>query len=253
MQERYNKNIKLTINKITNLSNKTEIYRNIKDKFFWARLKSKIYKFNGFRLWVYKSFTKKFKVRGNIYNYFYHKYNNTWLTERTVEIPVIWEIITRYIGKNILEIGNVLSHYFDFKHDIVDKYEKANGVLNQDIVDYNPNKVYDLIISISTLEHIGWNETPIKPLKILDAIKKLKQLLACEGKIIITLPIGWNPHLDKLLIDNKIKYYNKICLKRISENNKWKEILWDKIRDLDFNNPFPSANGLIILFIKKEK
>ena len=50
--------------------------------------------------------------------------------------------------------------YYKFEHDIVDKYEKKKGIINQDIVDYKPDKKYDLIISISTLEHVGWDETP---------------------------------------------------------------------------------------------
>jgi len=51
----------------------------------------------------------------------------------------------------------VLSHYFAVKHDIVDKYEIAPSVVNEDLVNFKPGKKYDLIVSISTLEHVGWD------------------------------------------------------------------------------------------------
>jgi hypothetical protein len=66
--------------------------------------------------------------------------------------------VKRYKERNILEIGNVLSHYFPVNHDIVDKYEKADGVINQDVVHFYSPKKYDLIVSVSTLEHVGWDE-----------------------------------------------------------------------------------------------
>jgi hypothetical protein len=35
---------------------------------------------------------------------------------------------------------------------VVDKYEKDVGVINEDIVDFQPGRSYELIISISTLD-----------------------------------------------------------------------------------------------------
>jgi len=67
-------------------------------------------------------------------------------------------MVRKYRGKNILEIGNVLSRHIKLEHDILDKYETAKGVINEDIVDFKSEKKYDLIISISTLEHVGWDE-----------------------------------------------------------------------------------------------
>ncbi len=74
---------------------------------------------------------KTFEFQGNTYKYFYHWYNTTWNNERAVEIPIVCKIINENIEDNILEIGNVLSHYFNIEHDIVDKYEKADGVINR--------------------------------------------------------------------------------------------------------------------------
>ena len=60
--------------------------------------------------------------------------------------------------KNIFEVGSVLSHYFPINHDVLDKYEKGHGVINQDVVDFKPHNKYDLIVSISTLEHVGFDD-----------------------------------------------------------------------------------------------
>ncbi|MFX1313706.1 MAG: SAM-dependent methyltransferase [Promethearchaeota archaeon] len=187
-----------------------------------------------------------FEFQGKRYNYFHHKYNKTWKNERTIEIPIIREIVKNYRHKNILEVGNVLSHYFSFNHDILDKYEIQDDVINLDVVDYHPNKKYDLIISISTLEHVGWDETPKDPVKPIKALDNLKSLLTPEGKIVITLPLGYNKNLDKLLKLDKIQFAEKFCLKRNYERNKWKEVNWGDLSYMKYNFHYYHAYELII-------
>jgi len=189
---------------------------------------------------------RTFTFQGDTYRNFYHVYNKTWENERTVETPIIWEMVKKYSGKNILEVGNVLSHYFSVRHDIVDKYEKLNGVINQDIIDFQPSKKYDLVISISTLEHAGWDEKPRDPMKIPRAIEHLKGLLAEAGKIVVTLPLGYNPELDKLLRQGKIQFSKKFFLKRISKDNRWEEVSWKDVCNSKYGEPFPCANALVI-------
>jgi SAM-dependent methyltransferase len=230
---------------------KSDIKNFFYDDFFLSRFLSHISDSHGLWFWIYNIFSKTFQVQANSYHYFYHQYNSTWLNERCVEVSVILEIFKRYQGKNILEIGNVLSNYYPTEHDIVDKYEKGEGVVNEDVVDYQPSKKYDLIVSISTLEHVGWDETPRDPMKLIRAIKNLRNLLTSNGKIVVTIPIGYNPHLDKLIDEEKMPLSKQICLKRISNDNKWKEVNWNEISDIKYNKPFPGANGLVIGIIKK--
>lgn len=199
---------------------------------------------------IFKSSEKTFTFALGTFKYLYHNYNKTWSNERTVEVPIIWDVINKNEGKRILEVGNVLSHYFNVTHEIVDKYEKADGILNQDIVDFNPTNKYDLIVSISTLEHVGWDETPKEPLKILKAIDNLKSCLAPNGKMYVTLLMGYNTVMDDLLRTGEIKFSEKYCLKRISRDNQWKEVKWEDIQDTRFWYPYPNANGLIIGVIK---
>ena len=102
---------------------------------------------------------RTFQFRGKNYSYFYDLYEQTWRTERLVEIPIVWEVVkaSQINNNRILEVGNVLSHRYPIGHDVVDKYEVIGSVINQDIVEFNPSKRYDLIVSISTMEHVGWD------------------------------------------------------------------------------------------------
>ena len=88
------------------------------------------------------------------------------------------------------------------------------------------------------------------PDKTFQAIESLKKLLNTNGKIIITVPIGYNPNLDNLLKSGKIKFDERLCLKRVSKDNRWIETDWTGIENLKFNHPFPFANGLLIGVIK---
>ena len=61
-------------------------------------------------------------------------------------------------------------------------------------------------MSISTLEHVGCDEDPRDPIKVLLAIQNLKNLIVSGGKVVITLPLGYNAGLDKLLKEGKIHF-----------------------------------------------
>lgn len=209
------------------------------------------------RLWsyyykIYKAFMV-FRCKGEVYRYFCHWHNEAWGNERTVEIPVIWRLVKRHRGKKILEVGNVLSNYFPVTHDIIDKYEKAPNVLNEDIVSFRPLCKYDLIVSISTLEHVGWDEEEKNPRKILAVIQNLKNMLSPGGKIVVTLPLGYNCELDKLLEAGELNFDRKYCLQRISADNRWKEAGWVSRGDFKYNSPFPFSNWLVIGVIENAR
>lgn len=205
-------------------------------------------------LLYYKIFKSKrtFIFQKTVYHYFYHLYNGTWSNERSVEIPIIWKILQQNKNKKILEIGNVLSHYFNINHDVLDKYEKAPNVINEDIVNFNPVTKYDLIVSISTFEHIGWDEAPREPKKVYHSIEKVKKILNKNGMAIITIPFGYNLDMDQLLLAKIIKFSKQYYLKKISQNNDWVEVDWDSIKETKFNYPYSYANGLIIGIIERQ-
>lgn len=190
---------------------------------------------------------KTFKVGETTYRYFIHPYNATWRSERAVEIPIALDYLRRYFSKNILEVGNVLSHYLDSTHHIViDKYEQAPDVLNLDAIEYKTDICFDLIVSISTLEHVGFDE-PIKDEgKFKQAIDHLLTLLAPNGVMLITVPIGYNPAVHDYLEQMPQAHSRVAYLKRITKSNIWQQTTWSEVKNVKYASPFPMANGLAI-------
>lgn len=208
---------------------------------------------------VYKIFRchKTFSFGGKQYRY--HYTFSTRDNERVIEIPIAWEIVKMNMGKKILEVGNVLSHYFEVKYDIVDKYEIAEGVINQDIVDYPSNVKYDLIVSISTLEHVGYDEhvgsfVDRDPTKLLQAVERLQQLVdPVHGMIFVTLPLGYNLQMDQLIKNDTIVFSEKHYLKRFSKANEWRECNREEVKNIEYGKPFPAANGLLVGIVRNNK
>ncbi|MCP4108761.1 MAG: class I SAM-dependent methyltransferase [Desulfobacteraceae bacterium] len=222
------------------------------------QLRQKLQKIYDYIRWavVYKRCpiaSKQFSVHGKLYPYFVHYYNQTWANERAVEIPIVQDILNSDSNGNILEIGNVFSHYFPVRYDVIDKYERfgRTDIIKEDIAEYQTTEKYDLIVSISTIEHVGWDELPRDPDKIFLVIEKSYDLLAENGKAVFTIPVGYNPHLDRALRTGKIQFCSAYCLKRINKQNEWTESDLTSVLDCEYGKPFPNANGLVIAFIYK--
>lgn len=179
-----------------------------------------------------------FTFQGQTYTYYYHSYNTTWENERGIEIPIIQRLMQENNGKRILEIGNVLQHYFPCSHDVIDLTERYPGVINQDIANFRPYNKYDLIVSISTFEHIGfWEKGPGHPEKLLQAIRNVQEnILAPGGKFVVTVPLGQNQDMERYVTEGAIEFNSIYCMKQVdTKMNSWKESPWPEIRDHEFN------------------
>lgn len=153
-------------------------------KFFISNRFRRLKDFSSYHLAKVTLASKSFSFNGKNYHYFVHPHNFTWRNERAIEVPVGRKLLENYKTQEILEVGNVLNHYFPVSHDVLDKYEIAPGVINEDVVSYKPAKKYDLILSLSTLEHVGWDEIPQEKNKILKAVAHLKTLLKKKWNLI---------------------------------------------------------------------
>jgi len=191
-----------------------------------------------------------FSFRGEKFRYFYSLYNNTWKNERAVEVPIIRRMVEQYEGRKILEIGNVLQHYCTVNHTILDKYETGKGVINEDIISFHPGEKYDLIISISTFEHVGYDEDIKDSSKILHSMDNLRNLLSDKGMAVLTFPLGYNPFLDRFLKQETIKFTRIYCFKKKSRDNRWIEVNFRDIEEAKYGFPFPGANVLIFGIIE---
>ncbi|MEM1180812.1 MAG: hypothetical protein AAGM22_20880 [Acidobacteriota bacterium] len=183
--------------------------------------------------------------------------------ERTVEIPLALDAVERLRDPNprILEVGNVLAAYADFERTVVDKYERAPGVLNVDILDYRPAEPFDLILCLSTLEHIGHDEEPRDPGKALRALDYLKTLLAPGGELLVTVPVGYHPDLDRVLASRHAAARGSagpasdlqiVALERHGRFNRWRECPPDVALARPFASKYSCANGLVAILFRSD-
>ncbi len=171
----------------------------------------------------------RFAFQGRKYRYHHAMYNKTWTNERAVEVPIIWRWVEEFKGRRILEVGNVLSYYFETNHDVLDKYEILDGVINEDATQFQARKKYDLIVSISTLEHVGVDDDEKRPEKALEAISNLIRNLKPDGEFLATFPLGYNSALDNAFFEGTLPFTEYYYLKRASMFNRWREISREEI------------------------
>ena len=179
--------------------------------------------------------------------YFYHRYNCTWANERCVEIPIACHYLTKCDPNDTLEVGNVLSHYFTVPHQVVDKFERGEGVINCDILDFKPDRRFQLIISISTFEHIGLDDSTSEGsrIKIPQAMAACRALLAPSGKLLITAPIGYNHELDNMITDGTLGPKQQWFLRRVGQL-KWTTSDWSSVANCRYGTPYPYANAIMV-------
>ncbi|MFC1539673.1 SAM-dependent methyltransferase [Candidatus Latescibacterota bacterium] len=189
---------------------------------------------------------RTFTFKNKTYSYFYHRYNFTWDNERSVEIPIVMKQLAMNKDKNVLEMGNVLSHYFSPEWDILDKFDTGPGVISKDIIDFIPENKYDLVVSISTLEHVGFDDDVKNPEKILETMKKLKQnCLKPDGRMIFTMPLGYNQYMDEKLFDSSLGFDTMSFMKRISKN-EWCELPKDELGVVSYADEYIEANAIVV-------
>ena len=189
---------------------------------------------------------RSFSFGGREYSYFNHPYNFTWDNERSVEIPIALDRIASFGEGRVLEAGNVLSHYVPAGWDVLDKFERATGVINCDLAEYRPDSRYDLIVSISTLEHVGFDDDVRDPDKIPAALANLRDnCLKPGGEMLFTMPLGYNQSLDESLFSGELGFDDLRYLKRASRH-EWVEVSRDDLGDYRYATTYIEAGAVVI-------
>jgi hypothetical protein len=189
---------------------------------------------------------KTFVFDGETLQYFYAKYNITWVTERVLEVPIGLRFLELAGAENALEVGNVLGHYIPVRHTVLDKFERGEKIINEDIVTFNPGRTYDLIVSISTFEHIGYEDDGDPDAeKIRNAIAACQRLLSSNGKLIVTVPFGYNPYMDRYIAEDKIKPDRAWFFEKTSKLD-WKETTKEAALKRKYAKPYPFANAIMV-------
>ena len=169
-----------------------------------------------------------------------------------IEVPIARSYLEQYDGKDVLEVGNVLSHYFPVAHDTLDKFERGPRIINQDIVEFNPAKQYDLILSISTFEHIGFDDDSdvSSDKKIGEAISACRGMLKPGGKFVMTVPLGYNPNLDRLIRNCELGASSEFYMRRVQKLD-WEPAQKEEALECPYKTRFPYASALLIAEFSK--
>jgi SAM-dependent methyltransferase len=181
-----------------------------------------------------------------MYPYLHHPYNHTWLNERAVEVPIVQRLVAEQPpAARVLEVGHVLGHYDQARpHDVLDKYERGGGVINADVLDFAPAHPYDLIVSVSTLEHVGWDEEPREPELALAAVARLRALLAPGGVLAATLPVGYNPELDRAVREGRAGFDSVAALRR--DGRGWREVPPEEAWEAPYDRLLLAAGAVLV-------
>lgn len=184
--------------------------------------------------------------------------NGKWyITGRSFEIPFIHRHIDP-IGKNkrILEFGCSRSYlalqlatlgyevvgvdlrHYPFSHPNLRFFQ-------MNILDYDDDKCFDYISSVSTLEHVGlgFYKEERKKSDLYRVTNKLTKLLKIGGKIIITVPFGieYEDHFQRsftyegilsLFDENKLKLTEKQFFQRYQNFRYWKPCSFEKAQSI---------------------
>ena len=199
-----------------------------------------------------------FLFQNKQYPYLYSQKNFAWTTERIVEVPLVLPFLDSSYRTHarILEVGDVVRQYSPYKeHDILDKYEYRKGLINLDVEDFKPDHQYDLIVSVSTMEHVGFNDPdPYDAEKIPRSFRLFhEKWLAPGGIAVITMPIGFNPEVDKRLRAHSFPFAKTYFMKRVSADNRWEEATEGEALSMKYNEPFNNANAVVIGLIEAKR
>lgn len=221
-----------------------------------------------------------FQFNGQWYPYLRQR-NHPHGNERTVEVPIIQRHTWKHHPTDTLEIGDTLNKYTPTHHTVLDKYATRNGVIQQDVANLDAVEAYDTIVSISTLEHVGYDESEYggpettDPKKVLTAVANLKTALKPGGSLLFTTPYDYNPHFDHHIEQDAFNLTRLHFMRRTHDTtthhvdaecpncgehhtyhvdiplNRWEQCSWTQVQDTSYGDPHPYANGIIIAYYEK--
>lgn len=171
------------------------------------------------------------------------------LTERRVEIPISVEFLGALPPlTRALEVGNTVGLYSLRPREIVDKYEVAPGVRNIDLLDYHPVQRFGAILSVSTLEHIGYDEPTLEPGKFRASVRHLRsECLLPQGRILLTLPLAYNPEVDEFLRDLPNQEWDVGYLVRQNIFNEWTTVPGPQAFRAASRGKYPGTNAVAVV------
>lgn len=202
------------------------------------------------------------------------------MSERLVEIPIASDFIQEHgRGSKMLEVGDVLQRYvgstltkLPSEWDVINAFYTHPGIIGHNLFDVQDK--YDLIVSVGASNNLPQFTDHPKDQQLdfpLLSIVRIYDLLKQGGRALVTLPFGKPTYmhnfiqfgalyLDLLFCKYKIprKDVQTLFLKRTKTKSQsltarpsWVQCTEQELIDVEYNYPFPYANGLCILDIEK--
>jgi SAM-dependent methyltransferase len=168
----------------------------------------------------------RFTFDGQEYAYFAHPYNRAGENMRTVEVPIAYNWVRGREWDRILEVGHVLGHYGLGGWPVLDARERGPAVITADLMRWQPAEPLDRIVSISTLEHVGhgrYADLTAPGATPEAALARMRSWLAPGGEALFTVPLGYNPALDRAFRREALPVARVACMRRVSAANEWAE------------------------------
>jgi hypothetical protein len=190
---------------------------------------------------------KRFTLFGEQVPFAYHLYSQTWRNERCLEIAVAHHFLKQRPAGRMLEVGNVLGHFGYVGHDVIDRYEQVEGILNEDIIGYRAEQRYDTVVSISTLEHVRFDEELLKdPRGSSLALESLKATVNPGGRLLVTVPLGYNDGLDDDIRAGRFSFERQACYRRVSQDGDWREVSQEEALSCRYGSEYDAANAVLV-------
>lgn len=165
-------------------------------------------------------------------------YNNPKTNERNIELPLGFWFLEEH-PLNTIEIGEVTAMYHEAKHPVYD-LSSADASRRKDVFDINMTGCN--VLSISTVEHVGFGDYGNKPEPHL-AIEAIKKIRKEASRYLITFPVGYNIELDDDLMTSGIPYF----LMERDADNKWYYVRHKDLTKFKYNSPYYAGNAICVI------
>jgi len=160
-----------------------------------------------------------FVFNGVEYAYATSLYKNTQRNMRSVEVPLGQAFVGRYDAQTILEVGNVLSHHGKASWTTVDLRE---GPIKANVMAWKPRLLFDAIVSISTLEHIGQRKYGTESYEPAGIVDRLRKWLNPGGCLFATIPLRYAHLWDEAILHETLGGRADFML-RVNDANEWQQ------------------------------
>ena len=169
----------------------------------------------GRKHWTWKDFvflfgtSAPFHYRDRQLDLFEHDYNcgtkTSLMTERALELSIADFWLKQHEQEDVVEVGAVTPYYWEHRiRTIIDPGDEHPAVTHRTSM-FDFDFTDKVVLSISTIEHIGTGEYNLASLQAEDCVAALNRLVGQARHCLITFPTGCNATLDAYAMSQPFK------------------------------------------------